>query len=278
MQDYREVNRASWDDRVAAHAASPDYAVSRFTEDPSFLSGVVSFDVPRLGDIAGLDTVHLQCHIGTDTVSLARLGARMTGLDFSAPALEQGRRLAKAAGVDVEFVESDLYGAPDALGRERFDLVFTGIGALCWLPDVRRWAEVVAGLLRPGGRLFIREGHPVLWSLADPRPDGLLVLEFPYFEQSEPVVWDEGGTYVETDAVFTHNVTHEWNHGLGEIVSAVLAAGLELTSLEEHDSVPWNALPGQMTEIGGGEYRLGDRPERLPHSYTLQARRPGPGP
>jgi SAM-dependent methyltransferase len=273
MHDYRAVNRANWDDRVAAHAASPDYAVSRFSEDPAFLSDVVSFDVPRLGDIRGLDAVHLQCHIGTDTVSLARLGAGMTGLDFSAPALEQGRRLAEAVGVEIEFVESDLYGAPGALGRERFDLVYTGVGALCWLPDIRRWAEVVASLLRPGGRLFMREGHPVLWALAEPRADGLIVLEYPYFEQPEPMIWDEGGTYVETDHVFTQTVTHEWNHGLGEIVSAVLDAGLELTALEEHDSVPWNALPGQMTEIGGGEFRLSERPERLPHTYTLQARR-----
>jgi SAM-dependent methyltransferase len=273
VEDYRDVNRANWDDRVAAHAASPDYAVARFAEDPSFLSEVVSFDLPRLGEIAGLEAVHLQCHIGTDTVSLARLGAHMTGLDFSAPALEQGRRLAAAVGVEVEFVESDLYGAPGVLGRERFDLVYTGIGAICWLPDIRRWAEVVASVLRPGGRLFMREGHPVLWSLAEPRPDGLLVLDFPYFEQEEPSVWDEGGTYVQTDHIFTHNVTHEWNHGLGEIVTALFEAGLELTALEEHDSVPWDAMPGQMTPIGGGEFRLSDRPERLPHSYTLQARR-----
>jgi SAM-dependent methyltransferase len=274
MDDYRDVNRASWDERVPAHAASPDYAVSRFREDPAFLSEVVTFDLPRLGDIAGLDGVHLQCHIGTDTVSLARLGAQMTGLDFSAPALEQGRILAAAAGLDVDFVESDLYGAPEALGTARFDLVYTGIGALCWLPDVRRWAEVVASLLRPGGRLFIREGHPVLWSIADPRPDGLLVLEFPYFEQKEPLVWDEGGTYVQTDVEFTNNTTHEWNHGLGEIVGAVLAAGLRLTALEEHDTVPWNALPGQMHDTGRGEFQLTDRPERLPHTYTLQARKP----
>jgi SAM-dependent methyltransferase len=271
MADYRDVNRASWDERVPAHAASPDYAVERFTDDPAFLSGVVTFDLPRLGDISGLEGVHLQCHIGTDTVSLARLGARMTGLDFSPPALEQGRRLAAATGLEVEFVESDLYGAPEALGTERFDLVYTGIGAICWLPDIRRWASVVAALLRPGGRFFMREGHPVLWSIADPRPDGLLVIDSPYFEQKEASVWDDGGTYVETDAVFTHNVTHEWNHGLGEIVSALLAEGLELTMLEEHDSVPWNALPGMMTEIGGGEFRLTDHPERLPHSYTLQA-------
>jgi SAM-dependent methyltransferase len=275
MEDYRDVNRASWDERAAAHAASPDYGVSRFRDDPSYLSGVVAFDLPRLGDVAGLDGVHLQCHIGTDTISLARLGARMTGLDFSPPALEQGRRLAAELALDVEFVESELYGAPEALGAGRFDLVYTGIGALCWLPDVRRWAGVVASLLRPGGRLFIREGHPVLWSLADPRPDRLLALEFPYFEQAEPLVWDEGGTYVETDVEFVNNTTHEWNHGLGEIVSALLAAGLDLTALEEHDSVPWNALPGQMHEIGGGEYRLLDRPERLPHTYTLQARKRG---
>jgi hypothetical protein len=119
----------------------------------------------------------------------------------------------------------------------------------------------------------MREGHPVLWSLADPRPDGLLVLEYPYFEHDEPIIWDEGGTYVDTDHVFTSTVTHEWNHGLGEIVTAVLEVGLELTMLEEHDSVPWEVLPGQMEDIGGGEWRLSDRPDRLPHTYTLQARR-----
>jgi SAM-dependent methyltransferase len=271
--DYREINRASWDERVPAHAASPDYAVARFADDPAFISDVVRFDLPRLGDLNGLDVVHLQCHIGTDTISLGRLGASVTGLDFSAPALEQARRLATSAGVEATFVESDLYSAPEALGEARFDLVFTGIGALCWLPDIRRWAQVVASVLRPGGRLFLREGHPVLWALADPREDGLLVLEHPYHQQREATVWNEGGTYVETDEVFSVNLTHEWNHGLGEIVSALLDTGFTLTQLVEHDSVPWQALPGQMEQVELGEWRLADRPERLPHSYTLQARR-----
>ncbi len=273
MADYRDVNGAFWDDRVAAHAASPSYAVSRFVGDPSYLSEVVRFDLPWLGDIAGLDTVHLQCHIGTDTVSLGRLGARITGLDLSAPAIDQARGFAAAAGVEATFVRAELYEAVEALGRERFDLVYTGVGALGWLPDIRRWAQVVAALLRPGGRLHIREGHPVLWSLADTRPDALLVLDHPYFEQAEPSVWDEQGTYVETDEVFTENVRNEWNHGLGEIVTALLDAGMELTLLTEHQSVPWDAIPGQMHDIGGGEMQLKDRPERLPHSYTLQARR-----
>jgi SAM-dependent methyltransferase len=273
MSDYRDVNRAYWDDRVAAHAASKDYAVTRFADDPAYLSEVVRFDRPRLGDVTGLDVVHLQCHIGTDTVSLGRLGARITGLDQSVPALEQARALAAAAGVEATFVESDLYGAVDALGPARFDLVYTGVGALNWLPDVGRWARVVAALLRPGGRLHLREGHPVLWALDEARSDGLLVLKYPYFETAEPLVFEgEGGTYVETDAVFTQNTTHEWNHGLGEIVTAVLDAGLELTRLEEHTTVPWQALPG-MVDIGGGEMQLAEHPERLPATYTLQARK-----
>jgi SAM-dependent methyltransferase len=264
------VNRAHWDERAPAHAASPDYAVDRFATDPDFLSDVVRFDLPRLGDVRGLRGVHLQCHIGTDTVSLARLGARMTGLDFSPAALDLARRLAEAAGAATDFVASDLYGALDVLPAGGFDLVFTGIGALCWLPDVRRWAEVVAALLRPGGRLFLREGHPMLWALDDRRTDGLVV-DFPYFEHAEPLVFDEPGSYVRTDAEFRHATSHSWNHGLGEVVSAVLGAGLTLTQLVEHDSVPWPALPGQMVRLDNGEWQLTDRPERLAHSYTLQA-------
>ena len=275
MDEYLEVNRLNWDERATVHAASAEYGFDRFVSDSEHLSDVVRFDRPLLGDVTGLTGIHLQCHIGTDTVSLARLGADMTGLDFSPASLAQARRIARLAGADVRFVEAAVYDAPGALGPELFDLVYTGIGALCWLPDIARWARVVAGLLRPDGRLFIREGHPVLWALDDPRPDGLLAVEYPYFEREEPMVFDEGGTYVDTDAVFTHNRTHEWNHGLGEIVTALMAAGMDLTGLVEHDSVPWDALPGQMEPVGGGEWRLADRPWRLPHTYTLQAiRRP----
>jgi len=274
MSDYRDVNREYWDDRVAAHAASKDYAVAQFADDPAYLSEVVRFDRARLGDVTGLDVVHLQCHIGTDTVSLGRLGARITGLDQSVPALAEARRLATAAGVEATFVESDLYGAVDALGPARFDLVYTGVGALNWLPDVRRWAQVVAALLRPGGRLHLREGHPMMWALDEDRTDGLLVVKYPYFETAEPLVFEgEGGTYVTTDQVFTKNTTHEWNHGLGEIVTAVLDAGMELTRLDEHTTVPWDALPGMMFDAGGGEMQLVEHAERLPVSYTLQARK-----
>jgi SAM-dependent methyltransferase len=270
--DSLATNRAHWDERAPAHAASPDYDAHRFRADPAFLSDTVRFDLPRLGDLHGVRGVHLQCHIGTDTLSLARLGARMTGLDFSPASLHEARRLAGAAGTDVTFVESDVHRALDVLPAGGFDLVYTGVGALGWLPEIRRWAGVVAALLRPGGRLFLREAHPVLWSLDERRTEAL-VIDQPYFEHRAPLVYDDAGTYVDTDVTFTHTTAHSWNHGLGEIVTALLDEGMALTQLVEHDSVPWNALPGQMSELENGEWRLRDRPERLPHSYTLQARR-----
>jgi SAM-dependent methyltransferase len=213
MSDYVAVNRANWDERAPAHAASSDYALDRFTADPQFLSGVVRFDRPRLGDLTGRRGVHLQCHIGTDTVSLSRLGARMSGLDFSPAALAEARRLAASTGSDIDFREAEVYDAVEVFGPEMFDLVYTGVGALCWLPDVARWARVVAGLLRPGGRLFIREGHPMLSSL-DENSDPPSV-RYPYFEHAEPVVFDGPGTYVQTETAFVNNTSHSWNHGLG---------------------------------------------------------------
>lgn len=274
MADYLDLNRANWNDRAPAHAASPDYSFDQFVAKPDFLSEVVTFDITRLGDVRGVRGVHLQCHIGTDTVSLARLGATMTGLDFSGASIAEARRLSTLANTPVEYVESNVYDALDVLPSGSFDLVYTGVGALCWLPDVKRWAQVVAGLLRPGGRLFIREGHPMLWSLDESRTDALTV-DYPYFERDEPLVDDDPGTYVATDSTFTQNVTHSWNHGLAEIITSLLNSGMQLTALVEHDSVPWEALPGQMVHDEFGEWRLRDRPWRLAASYTLQATRLG---
>jgi SAM-dependent methyltransferase len=271
MDNYLDVNRAGWDSRAPAHAASPDYMMDRFAADPAFISDVVRFDLPRLGDVTGMRGVHLQCHIGTDTVSLARLGARMTGLDLSPASLAEARAFAERVGADVDFVEADVYSAPDVLPAGAFDLVFTGIGALCWLPDIRRWAGVVAHLLAPGGRLFLREGHPLLWALGELSGDDIPPLGYSYFEQPEPLVFTDSGTYVTTDVELGQWTSHEWNHGLGEIISALLDAGMQLTSLTEHDSVPWDALPGLMVKDDAGEYRLRQRPERLPASYTLTA-------
>ena len=267
--DYVEINRANWDSRVPFHEQG--YRLERFRDDPAHLSGVVRFDRPLLGDVAGLDVVHLQCHIGTDTLSLARLGARMTGLDFSVPAIDVARRLAVDCGTEITYVAGEVYDAVEVLGRERFDLVYTGIGALCWLPDVCRWAQVVADLLRPGGRLFVREGHPMVWSLCDPRPDGLLVVEYPYFEVEGGTPFSEASSYVDHDGELASPDIVSFNHGLAEVVNALWAAGMQLTLFEEHRSVPWNVAGEAMVEDETGEWTLRDQPERLAATYTMGA-------
>ncbi|MBO3093824.1 class I SAM-dependent methyltransferase [Cellulomonas dongxiuzhuiae] len=288
MDDYLAINRANWDARVPVHLAN-GYGTHELVADPTALSGVVRFDLPLLGDIDGLDAVHLQCHLGTDTLSLARLGARVTGLDLSGDAIAAAQDLAARAGTDVEYVVSDVYDAVEVLGPARFDLVYTGIGALCWLPSIDRWAKTVAGLLRPGGRLFVRDAHPVLLAslgmvVGAEHPDrsqqswisgpgtATPALELSYFEQPEPLEWNDTFTYTGGEPVAAP-LSVEWNHGLGEIVTAVLGAGMEITGLHEHDSVPWESLAGLMTyDQETGEWRLSDRPERLPASFTLTAR------
>lgn len=268
-ESYVDVNRANWNSRVPFHARG--YQLDKFRADPSWLSEVVRFDQPRLGDVRGLDLVHLQCHVGSDTLSLARLGANVTGLDFSEPALAVARELARDCGAQISYVEAEVYDAARVLGEARFDVVYTGIGALCWLPSIARWATTVSQLLRPGGRLFIREGHPILWALSDPRPDQLLVLHFPYFETADGTEFIEAKTYVEHEGELAAPRSICFNHGLGEIFTALLGAGLRLTAFEEHTSVPWNPFGEAATIDAQAEYRLRERPERLPATYTLQA-------
>jgi 2-polyprenyl-3-methyl-5-hydroxy-6-metoxy-1,4-benzoquinol methylase len=284
--DYLAINQANWDSRAPLHARA--YGLERYVADATALSDVVRFDRASLGDIAGLDTVHLQCHIGTDTLSLYRLGARMTGVDLSGTSIEHARQLAAEVGADITYVQSDVYAAPEALDHRTYDLVYTGIGAICWLPSIERWAQTVAQLLRPGGRLFIRDMHPVLnaslaMTVADDHPDRTqqswisgpgdvtIALELPYWEQAQPLEWSDEVTYAGSETVSSPRSV-EWNHSLGEIVTAVLGAGLRLTTLVEHDSVPFEPFPGAMTyEPETGEYRLTERPERLPATFTFMA-------
>jgi SAM-dependent methyltransferase len=218
--DADSLNFSFWEQRAAAHASSPSYQFDRLIADPAALSEVVAFDFPRLGRLDGLDVVHLQCHIGSDTISLSRLGARsITGLDWSPASLAQAESLSAACGIEATWVRSKVYDAPTTLGA-KYDLVYTGIGALNWLPSVRRWAEVVAAVLRPGGRLFIREGHPALYTVGDD-DDGSLASIYPYFEDDGITFPGDDGSYVSTEVRFTANKTHEWNHGLAETIQAV---------------------------------------------------------
>lgn len=272
--DAMEANRRNWNARVPVHTGPDGYDLDFMLDDPEAICEVVAFDVERLGDLTGLDVVHLQCHIGPDTISLARLGANVTGLDLAEDAIEAARDLARRCEADVRFVEANVYDAVDALGAT-YDLVYTGIGALNWLPDMRRWAEVVAALLRPGGRLHLFEGHPVGWCISDDSSADDIRLEYPYFRPDQPLRFEESTSYLGSGTV-AEPVSYEWAHPLSEVIQGVLDAGLEVTRFEEHRVVPWRQFP--WFEHVPGTYDWSQLPEAqrdiVPLTYTLQARKP----
>jgi SAM-dependent methyltransferase len=270
LDEPRSANLRNWESRVPVHAASRTYDLAGLAADPSRLSGVVEYDRTWLGDLTGLDVIHVQCHIGTDTLSLARLGGQVTGVDFSPGAVAVARDLAASAGADITYVESEVYATAARLGAD-FDLVYTGVGAINWLPDIAGWARVVAGLLRPGGRLYVRDAHPMLRTLFDDIDDDVLRVTLPYFE-GNPFRWEAERTYTDGPALALP-VQYEWNHGLGEVVQAVIDAGLEVTALREHTECEWQALP-HMVEGDDGKFRLAEGRDRLPLMFTLEARRP----
>jgi SAM-dependent methyltransferase len=265
-ENWSAANRAMWDERAPIHAAGDFYDLDAFRKDPNRLR---PFEIAEVGDVAGKDLLHLQCHIGTDTLSWARRGARVTGLDFSAPAIETARGLAGELGIDAEFVVSDVYDAIAALGGRRFDVVYTGIGAIIWLPDIARWAATCAALLRPGGLLYLAEFHPIQWIFSW---EGDFVIENDYFD-TEPFVEDQPGTYADLDAPTVNNLSYEWQHPLGSVVSAIAEAGLRVELLHEHDYTLFQRWPW-LEKNGFDEYRFPEGKPRLPLLYSIRARMP----
>ena len=274
MDEYRVANRANWDDRVTVHWQPDAYDAPGFAADPARITGVVGRDREYVGDVAGLRLLHLQCHFGMDTLSWARLGAHVTGIDFSEKAVAAARRLADESGTPGKFVVSDLYDTASVLAGEEFDILYTGVGALNWLPDIDEWGGVVDAMLAPGGLFYMREGHPVLWSLAwDEEEPGRLEITFPYFETQEPIPWDDDTTYLGTGTL-AHTRTYEWNHAISEVMAALTTRGLLIDMFVEHRALEWKGHPS-MTESEDGLWRLpeGHR-DLIPLMYSLRARRP----
>lgn len=269
---WRADNLAGWEDRVPIHTGPGGYDVAGLLGDPKRLSLTVQHDRAALGPLTGLKVVHQQCHLGTDTLSLARLGAaEISGLDFSAKAIAHCRSLFERAGVAGRFVEGDVFDAERLLG-DRYDLVYASIGAINWIPSIGRWIAVAAALLKPGGRLYLRDVHPMAMAV-DPGSDPVLRLRYPYGEQAEPVTLDDDRTYAGDGTPVAHTTTHEWSHGLGEIVQGALDAGLVISGLAEHYYTEWRMFESMLCDAGG-HYVLPEAPERLPLLFTLQALRP----
>ncbi|MET9296049.1 class I SAM-dependent methyltransferase [Streptomyces sp. NPDC003077] len=264
-----QANQANWDARTPIHIAS-DFYGQRITSD-----WFASFEWEDLGDLDGRDVVHLQCHLGTETVAFADLGARTVGLDFSEAALKEARRLADESGRDIEFVWSDVHRAVEALGGRRFDVVYTGKGALCYLPDLTAWARVVRDLLRPGGMLYLVEFHPLLNALGPVSgPDGdELTLRHDYLAGRGPIRSDNPYTYTDGPPVEGATTSYEWRHGLGEIVGALTGAGLTVDVLRETDLLPWKRFEA-MERAENGWWRLPADQPKIPLLFALRARAP----
>jgi len=271
--DYVATNMRNWDERVQDHLVA--YGADDFVRDPGAMwagmEAILLAPYVPGGSFVDVDMAHMQCHIGTDTISFARRGARIVGTDLSGEAIRAARDLAERAGTpNASFVQCANEDAPDVLGR-RFDVVFTSVGVLAWLADLDSWARSVQKLLRPGGVFLVYDAHPMLNAMEYEREDGKLVVGEPYFRSDAPGRFDDGVTYA-SETLMDNAVTYQWPHDLGEILGSLLSAGLRIEAFGEHESIPWKALPAMVLTDAGWALPTGG--PRIPLMFSVIARRP----
>jgi SAM-dependent methyltransferase len=266
-------NRKLWDAWTALHTTGSFYDVERFRRDPTD-NRIEGWEREEVGDVAGKSLLHLQCHFGLDTLSWARLGARVTGVDFSESAIAFAKDLATETGLAEvsRFVASNIYDLPGPLASETFDVVYTSRGAIGWLPDVTRWAQIAASFVRPGGIFYMHEGHPMLWVVADEqRTPNDLHLAFDYWTGGVITVPVQG-SYADPTAEVDAEWEHGWNHSLGEVVTALAGCGLRVELLDEKRTVGWPVE--WLVEREGGDYGFPPgQVGNMPLMFSLRARR-----
>lgn len=270
MHRYLKANQALWDEWTAIHARSAFYDLESFKRGGVRLR---PYEIAEVGDVTGKSLLHMQCHFGIDTLSWARLGARVTGVDFSERAIEMARALSTEMGLDARFVCSEVLGLPTVL-EGTFDIVYTSRGVIGWLPDLRGWAEVVAHFVRPGGCFYITEHHPVSLVWDDSEDIEELRLAYPYFERSEPLEFPTKGSYADRSARVEQPVEYAWIHSLGEIVSAIAEAGLRIEFLHEFPFSFYQGLPFLEQREGNTWWLPGAWRGELPLSFSLKATKP----
>ncbi|HEX8180394.1 MAG TPA: class I SAM-dependent methyltransferase [Pyrinomonadaceae bacterium] len=266
MNKYVESNRSLWDGWTRLHADSDFYDIAGFKAGRSSLKPI---ELAEVGDVSGKSLLHLQCHFGQDTLSWARLGAQVTGVDFSPEAIRLARALSAELNINARFVQSNIYDLPRALD-DRFDIVFTSYGVLSWLPDLDRWAEIIAHFLKPGGFFYIVESHPIFGMVNDDATG----FEFPYFSTPEPIELESHGSYAASGAAvgFAHP-EYNWEHSLSDIINAVMRAGLHLEFVHEFPFMWYIPLYSTLEEFEPGKGRLKGSFGLLPHMFSLRARR-----
>lgn len=259
---YKEINRKAWNQKTEAHLASAFYDRKGIVQGKSSLH---SIELSLLGDVKGKTILHLQCHFGLDTISLARMGAEVTGVDLSDAAIAQAEQITRETGTNARFICCDIYDLPAHLDQ-KFDLVFSTYGTIGWLPDLDQWAAVISRFLKPGGRFIFVEFHPVVWMF----DDRFEQVAYPYFNRG-PIVETESGTYADPQAAISQECVM-WNHGLGEVVSSLLGRGLDLTSLEEFDYSPYDCFRHAVADAPC-KYRIAHLGATIPMVYALTAKK-----
>jgi len=261
------VNRHKWDESVPLHVAAPSYNVPEFLRGKSTLTPL---EEREMGPVRGKSLLHLQCHFGLDTLSWARRGARVTGVDYSLPAVRAARSLARRIGADARFVHSNVYDLPKAL-QGQFDIVYTAKGALCWLPDIDRWAAVVAHFLRPGGTFYLLEDHPVRELFENEKPTEELLLDrrpgLRYFARG-PLRAEYDGTYA-TNEKMRHRVSYVWIRPVSEVLSALRDHGIQVSSFREFPYCYWPCF-GWMTQDSRGYWHLPRDEGRIPLMWSVK--------
>ncbi|MBN1137107.1 MAG: class I SAM-dependent methyltransferase [Anaerolineae bacterium] len=270
MSEFERADQASWNRLAPLHARSAFYDVQGFKAGRISL---LQIEREELGDVAGKSLLHLQCHFGMDTLSWARLGAQVTGVDYAESAIELARELGREIGLDARFICTSIYDLPEQLS-DTFDIVFTSYGVLCWLPDLARWGQVIAHFLKPGGVFYIVDGHPFACVFYNEKDATGLRVAYPYFEQATPEAYPCDGSYA-TDAEL-HYTSYEWPHSLSEIVNALLEAGLQIEFLHEFPYAAYQCLPF-MVQGADGWWRLPEGGESVPFLFSLKAIKPGSG-
>ena len=273
MDEPLRRNRELWDAWTKIHVTSAFYDVASFRNGERPIR-VADYEREEVGSVEGKSLLHLQCHFGLDTLSWARLGATVTGIDFSEEAIAAARGLALDLKIPATFISSDLYGLPDVL-REQFDIVYTSCGVLGWLPDIEGWGRVAAHFVRPGGFLYVTEIHPVAQAFENEGVEpGELRLAYPYWSHPEPLRFEVKGSYADPDAPTDGLVEYGWDHSLGEIVTSLAGAGLRLEFLHEFDFVRWPM--DFLVQSEDGRWRLPDGSKgSLPLFFSLKATKPG---
>ena len=268
-EEAYELNRLNWDERVDSHFNSPMYQahIEDLKKGKHCMDPVL---VERMGDVTGKKLIHLQCHMGMETLAWAQLGAESTGIDFSQPAIDRGRLLSAELNIPAEFICTDLYSTPDHVEANSFDIAFVSVGAILWLPDINEWASVVSKVLKPGGKLFMDEVHPLNHVLEQHDTEPILYAKYPYLHDA-PLVFDEQGSYTDESAIFEHTKTLSWTHSISAVINALISNGLTIRAMHETAKCVWKRYES-MTEVNPSHFELPDPyTGKLPMLYTLIA-------